>query len=198
MIAPPARLHHGANTAAMGVRARQFRTIALHLPQKPRAANKLRESAHLLRRADANRDQRRIRSTWHRAAGSASIAEKLCLIARRAAVSGDQNFIVLALHRTPRNAVRSDHSDAWAGRTWRPFFTLRPWRAGRPSRTDRTGIALGALRPGWTLIALRTLATGGRPASNGKVSANVSAKVGVTCDTRIVIFSQRKPPQYRR
>jgi len=26
MVTPPARLHHGGNTAAMGVRARQFRT----------------------------------------------------------------------------------------------------------------------------------------------------------------------------
>jgi hypothetical protein len=33
MAAPPARLHHGANTAAMGVRARQFRTVTVGLPQ---------------------------------------------------------------------------------------------------------------------------------------------------------------------
>lgn len=139
--ASAAILHHSARFAA----------------KTPRGANKL-ESAHLLRRADANRDQRRIRSAWHRAAGRASLAEKLCLIARRAAVSGDQDFIVLALHRTPRNAVRSDHPDTWAGRTWRAFFTLRAWRAGRPRRTGRTCIALGALRSGWALFALRTLA----------------------------------------
>jgi len=33
MVTPPARLHHGANTAAMGVRARQFRTAVVGLPQ---------------------------------------------------------------------------------------------------------------------------------------------------------------------
>jgi hypothetical protein len=33
MAAPPARLHHGANTAAMGVRARQFRTVTVGSPQ---------------------------------------------------------------------------------------------------------------------------------------------------------------------
>jgi hypothetical protein len=42
MIAPHARLHHGANTAAMGVRARQFRTVAVDFPQKPLSAGKLR------------------------------------------------------------------------------------------------------------------------------------------------------------
>jgi hypothetical protein len=45
MIAPPARLHHGANTAAMGVRARQFRAVAVDLPQNRLAPNKLR-AAH--------------------------------------------------------------------------------------------------------------------------------------------------------
>jgi len=152
MIAPPARLHHGPNTAAMGVRARQFRTVA----------SIYRETApsRLLRRANTNCNQRRIRSAWNRAAGSASFAEELCLIARRAAVSGDHDFIVLALHRAPRNAVQSDHPDAWAGRIWRPFFTLRAGRTRRPRRTDRTRIALGALRPGWTCIALRALTAG--------------------------------------
>jgi hypothetical protein len=42
MIAPHARLHHGANTAAMGVRARQFRNVAVDFPQKPLSAEKLR------------------------------------------------------------------------------------------------------------------------------------------------------------
>jgi len=160
-IAPPARLHHGANTAAMGVRARQFRTVAVDLPQKPLDAEQVQGSARLLWRADANRNQRRIRSTWHRATGRASFAEELRLIARRAAVSGDQDFIVLALHRAPRNAVRSDHPDARTGRTGRPFITLRTWRTGRTRRTDRTCIALGTLRSGRAWIALRTLAAGG-------------------------------------
>jgi hypothetical protein len=42
MIAPPARLHHGANTAAMGVRARQFRTVASIYRKNRPAPNKLR------------------------------------------------------------------------------------------------------------------------------------------------------------
>src|SRR5690349_4780118 len=52
--------------------------------------------------------------------------------------------------------------DARTGRTWRPFFTLRTWRAGRSCRTDRTRIALGTLRSRWTCIALRTLAASGQ------------------------------------
>jgi len=161
LTAPLARLHHGANTAAMGVRARQFRTMAVGLPQKiARRRTSLRQR-RLLWRGDTNRDQRRIRSTWHRAAGSAAFAEELRLIARRATVSGDEDFIVLALHRAPRHAVRSDHPDARAGWTWRPFFTLRAWRTRRPCRTDRARIALGTLGSRWPLIALRTLAAGG-------------------------------------
>ena len=100
--------------------------------RKNRSTPSKRRAARLLRRANANRDQWRIRRTWHRTAGSASFAEELRLIARCPAVSGDQDFIVLAFHRAPRNAVRSYHSDAWAGRTWRPFFTLQTWRTRRP------------------------------------------------------------------
>jgi len=89
MIAPPARLHHGVNAAAMGVgNFAPWRRFT----GKLRRAEQAQGSPHLLRRADANCDQRRIQSTWHRAAGSASFAEKLRLIARRAAVSGNQDF----------------------------------------------------------------------------------------------------------
>src|SRR5262249_2809274 len=42
LIRPPARLHHGANTAAMGVRARQFRTVAVDPPHRSLSAAKLK------------------------------------------------------------------------------------------------------------------------------------------------------------
>src|SRR5262249_53359880 len=42
LIRPPARLHHGANTAAMGVRARQFRTVAGDPPTRSLTDGKLK------------------------------------------------------------------------------------------------------------------------------------------------------------
>jgi len=116
----------------------------------------------LLRRADANRDQWRIRGARHRAAGSASLTEELRLIARRPAIGGDQDLIVLALYRALRNAVRSDDPDTRTRRPGWSFFTLRTWRARRTCRTDRACIAFGTLRSGWTGIALRTLAAAGQ------------------------------------
>jgi len=185
MIAPPARLHHGVNAAAMGVgNFAPWRRFT----GKLRRAEQAQGSSHLLRRAGANRDQRRIRSTWHRAAGSASFAEKLRLIARSAAIGGDQDFIILALHRAPRNTVRSDHPDAWAGRTWRPFFTLRTWRTRRPRRANRTRIALRALRPGWACIALRALDARSQA---GEQHRSRATRAWSYCP-------HRKPPRYRR
>jgi hypothetical protein len=119
-------------------------------------------SGPLLWRANANRDQGRIRSIRHRPAGSAAFAQELRLIARRATISGDQDLVVLALDRAPRDTVRSDHPDARTGRTRRPFFTLRPWRTRRSRGTNRTCIAVGTLRSGWALIALRALAASGQ------------------------------------
>src|SRR5215469_5872107 len=146
-------------------------------------------------RGSANRDQRRIRTAWHWTAGSASFAEELRLIARRAAIGGDQDFVVLALHRAPRNAIRSDHSDARTGRTFRTFFTLRPRRTGRPRWTDRTGIALGA--PGVQVGP-------DRPADPcrrrlGRRATPMSAPQSAPLATRALSYSpHREPPRHRR
>ena len=118
----------------MGVRARQLRTAAVLAPCARRnkgAANDAAKRRTLLRRADANGHQRRIRGTRYRAAGRASFTEKLRLIARRSAIGRDQDFIVLALYRASRNAVRTDHPDARAGRTRWTFFAL--WTRGVPA-----------------------------------------------------------------
>jgi hypothetical protein len=146
MTAPLARLHHGANTAAMGVRARQFRTMAVIYCKNRSAPNKLAAAPPIVARR-RNPRPTAYSKRWHRAAGSAAFAEELRLIARRAAVSGDQDFIVLALHRAPWNAVRSDHSDARAGRTWRPFFTLRAWGPGGPAGPTDPASPLGPWGP---------------------------------------------------
>jgi len=42
LIAPPARLHHGANKAAMGARARQFRTVVVDSLHRSLSAGKLK------------------------------------------------------------------------------------------------------------------------------------------------------------
>src|SRR5262249_49629556 len=112
-------------------------------------------------RAHANSDERRVGSTRDRAAGSASLTQELRLIARGPAIGGKQDFIVLALHRAARNAIRSDDTDAWARRTRRAFLTLRTRRSGRPGRTDRTSVAFWARRTSRALFALRTLAAAG-------------------------------------
>jgi hypothetical protein len=84
------------------------------------------------------------------------------LIARRPAIGGNQDLVVLTLHRTPGDAVRPDDPDARAGRARRPFFALRTRGPRRPRRTDRTSIAFGTLRSRWAWIALRAPAAGGQ------------------------------------
>lgn len=116
----------------------------------------------LLRRADANRDQRCIRGAGHRPARRTSFTEELRLIARRAAIGGNQDLVVLTLYRAPGNAVRPDNSDTRTGRTGWAFFALWPGRTRRTGRADRTGIALGTGWSGWAGIALRTFATAGQ------------------------------------
>src|SRR6516162_5121569 len=116
---------NGSASAAISHRGGPFTAMTARRPNKPA------DSARLSWRGSANHDQRRIRTAWHWTAGSASFAEELRLIARGAAIGGDQDFVVLALHRAPRSAIRSDHSDARAGRACRTFFTLPPCRAGR-------------------------------------------------------------------
>jgi hypothetical protein len=112
----------------------------------------------LWRRADANSDQRRVRSALDRATGSASFTEELRLIARGAAISGHQDLIVLTLHRASRNAIRPDDADTRARRTRLAFFTLWTGRSGGTRRTGRAGIAFRALRAGRALLTLRTFA----------------------------------------
>jgi len=46
MIAPPAGLHHGANSAAMGMPARQFRALASIEGKKNRAPPNKRRAAY--------------------------------------------------------------------------------------------------------------------------------------------------------
>jgi hypothetical protein len=121
----------------MGVRTRQLRTAAVLAPCARRnkgAANDAAKRRALLRRADANGHQRRIRGTRYRAAGRAPFAEELRLITRRPAIGGDQDFVVLALHRASRNTVRTDHPDARAGRTRWTFFALWTRGSRRPGR----------------------------------------------------------------
>src|SRR5206468_12928539 len=103
----------------------------------------------------------RIRGTRYRAAGRAPFAEELRLIARRPAIGCDQNFVVLALHRASRNAVRTNDPDARARRTRWTFFALWTWGSRRLGRACRTYIAFGTLGSGRTLLALRALTTGG-------------------------------------
>src|SRR5262249_44721641 len=93
-------------------------------------------------RAHANSDERRVGSTRDRAAGSASLTQELRLIARGPAIGGKQDFIVLALHRAARNAIRSDDTDAWARRT-RPAFLTGPGGPAGPGGPTGPGRLLG-------------------------------------------------------
>jgi hypothetical protein len=173
-----ARLHHAANTAAMGVRARQLRAVTSQIAaclERRRddltfslaTASRRTSDAPLLRRGDTNGDQGGIRSTRNGAAGGTSFAEELRLIASRSTIGRDQDFIVLALHRASRDTVGPNGPDAWAGRTEWTSFTLRTRRPRGAGRTDRTGIPLGPRRAGRTCIALRALAAGGQTGKQG-------------------------------
>ena len=116
----------------------------------------------LLRRTDANRNQRRIGRARIGAAGSPSFAQELRLIAGRSAIGRYQNFVVLALHRAPGYAIRLDDPHA---RAWRPRRALRSCGTGRARRTFRsrwTDITLRALRPCGTGVPLRALAATGQ------------------------------------
>jgi hypothetical protein len=122
----------------------------------------------LFRRRDADRDQRGIGRGSCRPARGAFFTQKLRLIAGRTAISGHQNLVVLALHRTTRDAIRFDHSNARARRTG---LALRTGRTGRPGRTcwpHRTSISFGTLRTRRTLVALRTFATAGQRTGHGQ------------------------------
>ena len=116
----------------------------------------------LLRRADANRDERGIRSACLGTAGSASLTEELRLITSWPAIGGNEDLVVLTLNRAARHAVGFDDPYAWARRTLRSLFTLRTGWTGRSCWSDRTGIALGTLRPSGACIALRTFAATGQ------------------------------------
>src|SRR5436309_11831039 len=96
-----ARLHHAANTAAMGVRARQLRAVTSQIAaclERRRddltfslaTASRRTSDAPLLRRGDTNGDQGGIRSTRNGAAGGTSFAEELRLIASRSTIGRDQ------------------------------------------------------------------------------------------------------------
>ena len=116
----------------------------------------------LLRRAHANRDQRGVGRGRRGTAGCASFAQELRWVAGRATIGRHQDFVVLALDRAPRYAVRFDDPNAGAGRTGR---ALRPGRTGWTGRTSRTrgpDVAFRALRPCWTRTALRALAATGQ------------------------------------
>jgi len=122
----------------------------------------------LFRRSDANRDQRSIGRRPHGTTGRASFAQELRLISGRPAIGRHQDFIVLALHRAARHAVRFDDPDARARRT---RLALRPSRAGRSGgtrRARRTGVAFRALRTRRAWIALRTLAATGQQTGHGQ------------------------------
>src|SRR5262249_20686148 len=123
-----------------------------------------------------------------RAAGSASLTQELRLIARGPAIGGKQDFIVLALHRAARNAIRSDDTDAWARRTRPAFLTLRTRRSGRPGRTDRTRSPFGPAGPAGPCSPCGPLL---QPATLANKASAITK-----CGTRIVIFSQRNaaPP----
>ena len=112
----------------------------------------------LLRRSDANRDQRSVGRRTRGTAGRPSFAEELRLISGRAAIGRHQDFVVLALHRATRHAIRFDHPDAWAGRTRLSLRSGRTGRSGWACRTSRAGIALRTLRPRGARVALRAFA----------------------------------------
>src|ERR1700722_2496373 len=106
----------------------------------------------LLRRADADRDQRSVSRACLRTAGGPLFAEELGRIACRPAISGDQNLIVLALDRTSRRAVGLDDPGAGAGCALRTRWSGRTCRAGRSDRARGSGFAFGTLRPRRTRI----------------------------------------------
>src|SRR5271155_6046219 len=115
----------------------------------------------LLRRGDANRDQRRVGGACRGTAGRASFGQKLRRISGRPTIGGDQNFVFVTLDGTgARYAVVADHPHARAGSA---LLTLRPRWAGRSRRTDRThrtGVSFGPLRSRGAGIALGTLPAG--------------------------------------
>ena len=129
-------------------------------------------SRDLLRRRDANRDQRRVGRAGRGAAGSASFGQELRRISGRPAIGRDQNFVVLALRpcsRSTRSPISTTRTLGLGG----PAGPAGPrtGRAGRTDGTSRTGIALGTLRPRRTGIALRAFpAAPTRPASNATAS----------------------------
>jgi len=123
---------------------------------------------NLLWRCDTNRDQGRIGRARIGAARRAAFAEHLRGIARRAAISRDQDFVFLALHRTAGYAIRFDDPDAGAGRASRALRTRGSGRTGGAGRTHRADIALGALRTGWAGVALRAFAAGSQAAGDAR------------------------------
>jgi hypothetical protein len=120
-------------------------------------------AVRLLRGGDTNRDKRHVGRVSFNAAGDAAFTDKRRGIARRAAISGDEDFIAAARRGATAagQALFADHPDRRAGRT---LFALRSWRTGwadRAGRTGRASIAFRALRAGRPRITLRALpATG--------------------------------------
>jgi hypothetical protein len=124
----------------------------------PPRLNRRANYPRLLGRGDADRDQRSVGRTGVGTAGRPFFAEELRRVAGRPAIGRDQDFVVLALHRTTREAIRFNDPN---GRAWRTLLALRASRTGRTRRargTNRTLIAFGALRSRRTCIPLRTLA----------------------------------------
>jgi hypothetical protein len=129
---------------------------------RPAAARRIITVRRLLRRPDANRNQRGVGWACLGTAGCPSFTEELRLIAGWSAIRRHQNFVVLALHSAPRYAIRLDNPHARARRTRLTLRPRRTGRAGRTCRSRRTDITFGALRSRGTRIPLRTFAATGQ------------------------------------
>src|ERR1700733_12778 len=91
----------------------------------------------LLWGAYTNRHQRGVGWARRGTAGSASFTQELRLVSGRPAIGRDQDFVVLALNRASRDAVRLDHPHARARWTLLALRSLRTGRAGWTERTRR-------------------------------------------------------------